>query len=167
MSKKYEVHVDDNFLRLTQVINIFPEKHPYVYFEPVTFALIRPIPRVFWPGKPTNPGYDLPTMVGVRGVSLSHAIIGELYACYGLIAIFIGGWFLGRLGATLNQILIINKGNTKSLVYGLGLMTLFTGLRSMQDLVIISYGLLGWIVIAMFLSRRPKKTAIIFSRHQD
>jgi hypothetical protein len=27
-------------------------------------------------------------------------------------------------------------------------MVLFAGLRSMQDLVIMSYGLLGWVVIA-------------------
>ena len=43
------------------------------------------------------------------------------------------------------------QGPDKSIVYSIGLLVLFAGLRSMQDLVIMSYGLFGWIVIARLL----------------
>ena len=65
------LHVDDNFLRLAQVTLWFPDVHPYVGLQPVTFALVRPVPRVFWPDKPLDPGYDLARMVGLKATSLS------------------------------------------------------------------------------------------------
>ena len=51
------LHVDDNFLRLSQVIQIVPAEHDYVYFQQLVFTVVRPVPRVFWPGKPVDPGF--------------------------------------------------------------------------------------------------------------
>ena len=156
------LHVDDNFLRLTQIVKIFPQGHQYVYFEPVVFALVRPVPRAFWQGKPIDPGYDLPSLIGRSGkTSLSQSIIGELYACYGLIAVFLGGWFLGRIASMWNRILDYSYGNSKPLFYGLGVMTMFTAIRSMQDLIIMSYGVLGWIVISAYLLPKYKNNISI------
>ena len=55
------LHVDDNFLRLAQVIQLVPAQHDYVYFQQLIFTAVRPVPRVFWPGKPVDPGFDLPS----------------------------------------------------------------------------------------------------------
>ena len=55
------LHVDDNFLRLAQVIQLVPAQHDYVYLQQLIFTAVRPVPRVFWPGKPIDPGFDLPT----------------------------------------------------------------------------------------------------------
>src|SRR5262249_47428212 len=88
------VRVDDNFLRLSQIVEFFPDVHPYVNLQPIIFALIRPVPRAIWPGKPIDPGYDLTELVGLRGVSLTHSIVGELYAMHGLFAVFLGGFVL-------------------------------------------------------------------------
>ncbi|MFT8011763.1 hypothetical protein ACMYLX_23145, partial [Salmonella enterica subsp. enterica serovar Enteritidis] len=41
------LHVDDNYLRLAQTIQLVPAQHGYVYSKQVVFALIRPVPRVF------------------------------------------------------------------------------------------------------------------------
>ena len=43
------LHVDDNYLRLAQVIEIVPAEHPYVNFQQLWFTIVRPVPRVFWP----------------------------------------------------------------------------------------------------------------------
>ena len=80
------LHVDDNFLRLAQVIELVPAEYPYLQFGQVWFTIIRPIPRVLWPGKPVDPGFDLPTALGMKGVSLSMSIIGEWYLSFGWIA---------------------------------------------------------------------------------
>jgi len=150
------LHVDDNFLRLGQVIQIFPRSVDYAGIEPIIYVLVRPIPRALWPGKPVSPGYNLTMLVGMSGISLSSSIVGELYAIYGLIAVLVGGVILGRLAATLNRIYTDSHGNGRALVFSIGLMILFVSLRSMQDLVIMSYGLLAWIVIASFVQRRQK-----------
>ena len=153
------LRVDDNFYRLTQIIQFIPDVQPYVYHRAVAYALIRPVPRVFWAGKPTTPGYDLPELNGMKGVSLTTSIIGELYASYGLLAVFIGALMLGRLARMWSRIEELPASVSGALTYSLGLMAMFAGLRSMQDLVIMSYGLLGWFVISYLVALRGQRKA--------
>jgi hypothetical protein len=138
------LHVDDNFLRLSQVIQIVPAEHPHVGFQQVWFTIVRPVPRVFWPGKPVDPGFDLPAIVGMKGVSLSTSIIGEWYLSYGWVAVMFGGWLHGRLARTTNTLRERAELHTNPIVYGLAVMVLVSGMRSMQDLVIMSYALVAW-----------------------
>ena len=138
------LHVDDNYLRLAQVIQIVPAEHPYVQHQQLWFTLVRPVPRVFWPGKPVDAGFDLPSIVGMKGVSLSTSIIGEWYLAYGWTAIIFGGWLHGRLARTINQLREVDEYRTNPIVYGLAVMVLVSGMRSMQDLVIMSYALVAW-----------------------
>jgi len=137
-------HVDDNFLRLGQVIELVPAEHPHVNFRQITFTLVRPVPRVFWPNKPVDPGFDLPTAVGLKGVSLSMSIIGEWYLSFGWFGIIIGGWLHGRLARTANVLREnpLYRGNP--IVYGLAVMVLVSGMRSMLELVLMSYALVAW-----------------------
>jgi hypothetical protein len=150
------VHVDDNFLQLSQIIHFIPNVQPYVDLQPLAYALSLPIPRALWPGKPSDPGYDLPELLGWSGVSLSTSIVGELYAMHGLLVVFLGGLVFGRIANMWNKVLAV-PGMGKSMIYGFGAMVLFAGLRSMQDLVIMSYGLLAWLVIARLLRRARGK----------
>ena len=150
--EKPELHishwgVDDNFNRLSQIITIFPDYHPYVYHRPILHALTLPIPRVVWPDKPTDPGFDLAKLVGLSGVSLSSSIIGELYASFGFLAVLLGGLVMGRLAGMWNKVLSV-VGDSKALMFGLGLMVLFAGLRSVQSLVLTSYMVLGWLAVS-------------------
>ena len=148
-------HVDDNFLRLSQVITIFPNLHPYVYHEPLYHAVTLPIPRVFWPGKPINGGFDLASLVGQMGVTLTSSIVGELYASFGLLAVFLGGLLMGRLAGMWNKVLLL-RGDSKALIFGLGLMVVFAGVRSVQELVLMSYIVLGWLALSRIISGPPR-----------
>jgi oligosaccharide repeat unit polymerase len=138
------LHVDDNYLRLAQVIEIVPAEQPYVGFKQLWFTIVRPVPRVFWPGKPVDPGFDLPSIVGLRGVSLSTSIIGEWYLSWGWLAVIFGGWLHGRLARTANTLREHEEYRTNPIVYGLAVMVLVAGMRSMQDLIIMSYALVAW-----------------------
>lgn len=138
------LHVDDNFLRLAQVIEIVPQEHPHVNFRQVWFTLVRPVPRVLWPNKPIDPGFDLPTIVGLKGLSLSMSIIGEWYLSYGWLAVIFGGWLHGRLAQTLNILRLDKQFHTNPIVYGLAVMVLVAGMRSMLELVLMSYALVAW-----------------------
>jgi len=157
------LHVDDNFLRLSQTTALFPDITPYVGLQSLAYVLVRPIPRVFWPDKPVDAGYDLPALInlqGSKGTSLTHSIVGELYAMYGLVAVFLGGLFFGRLARMWNKILDVSGGNVKTLMYGLGIMILFVSMRSMQEFVIMSYGLFGWIVVARMIRSRKTNRSV-------
>ncbi len=147
------LHVDDNFLRLSQVIQLVPSEHPHVGFQQLWFTAVRPIPRVFWPGKPLDPGFDLPTIVGMKGVSLSTSIIGEWYLSFGWIAVVFGAWLHGRLARTANTLRETAEFRTNPIVYGLAVMVLVSGMRSMLELVLMSYALVAWFV-AIKLTRQ-------------
>ncbi len=149
------LHVDDNFLRLAQVIEIVPDQHRYVGSNMVVYALVRPIPRVFWPSKPVDAGFDLSQQVGLKGVSLSMSIIGEWYIGWGWIAIVIGGWLHGRLAKAANTLRAQGIASRNPIVYGLAVMVLVAGLRSMLDLIIMSYALVAWWGVNRLLAPKP------------
>ncbi len=145
------LHVDDNFLRLAQIIQLVPGQHDYVYFQQLIFTAVRPVPRVFWPGKPIDPGFDLPTEVGMKGLSLSTSIIGEWYLSYGWIAVLLGAYLHGRLARSANE---LRQSTANPIVFALAVMVLVSGMRSMQDLVIMSYALVAWWGVNRLSARR-------------
>ncbi|MDP2318328.1 MAG: oligosaccharide repeat unit polymerase [Acidobacteriota bacterium] len=152
------LHIDDNFLRLAQIIDLVPSKRPYVGSQQVVFTLVRPVPRVFWPGKPVNPGFDLPTEVGMRGVSLSSSIVGEWYLSLGWIAVVFGGWLHGRLASVTNSLRDLGNQVGNPIVYSLSVMVLIAGLRSMQELVLMSYALVAWWAASRIMTPKPLPT---------
>ncbi|MEO8681605.1 MAG: O-antigen polymerase, partial [Vicinamibacterales bacterium] len=153
------VHVDDNFLRLAQIIQMVPSRHDYVYLRQIVFTLVRPIPRVFWAGKPVDAGFDLPSEVGMKGVSLSSSIVGEWYLAWGWAAIIFGGWFHGRLAGTASTLRDVGISAKNPIVYALAVMVLVAGQRSMQDLIIMSYALVAWWGVNRLVSPRTVVTA--------
>jgi oligosaccharide repeat unit polymerase len=153
------LHVDDNYLRLAQTISLIPSAHDYVYSKQVVFALIRPVPRVFWPGKPIDPGFDLPALLGMEGVSLSSSIIGEWYISYGWLAVIVGAWIHGRLALTANKLREIGKLGANPIVFALSIMILVSGMRSMQDLIIMTYAIFAWVGVNRLVGTRALGTA--------
>lgn len=140
------IRVDDNFLRLAQSIHLVPDVHPYVWHEYAFFALIRPIPRALWPGKPKAPSFRVHDYIQI-GASLSSSVVGELYVSGGLIAVLFGGWLYGRLGVWGQTLLAPPRTMPRNILYGAWLMALFAGCRSMQDLVMMSYVVIALVVI--------------------
>jgi hypothetical protein len=140
---------------LTQIIHLFPKSVEYVGSQPIVFALIRPVPRALWPEKPIDPGYSLPALVGVTGASLSSSMLGELYASWGLFAVFIGGMFMGVLAKFWSAVDATGT-NNGSFLYALGAMVLFASIRSLQDLIILSYTIVAWVSISSIFAHRKK-----------
>lgn len=152
------LHVDDNFLRLSQVIQIVPAERDHIGFQQIWFTVIRPVPRVFWPNKPIDPGFDLPSIVGLKGVSLSLSIIGEWYLSFGWIGVALGGWLHGRLARTANRLREEEQYRTNPIVYGLAVMILVAGMRSMIELVLMSYALVAWFAANRLARQRAVAT---------
>jgi hypothetical protein len=143
---------------LSQVIEIVPADHPHVGLQQLWFTAVRPVPRVFWPGKPVDPGFDLPSIVGLKGVSLSTSIIGEWYLSFGWIAVVFGGWLHGRLARTANVLRDDPQYRANPIVYGLSVMVLVCGMRSMLELVLMSYALVAWWAANRFTRSRAIAT---------
>jgi hypothetical protein len=142
------LRVDDNFYRLCQIIQLIPESYPFVYQKYLVYVVVRPVPRVFWPDKPVDPGFDLPTALGVQGVSYSYSVIGELYMSLGFIGIAMGGWFYGRVASTASGLLARSQTQGALVIYSIVVMALFSGMRSILDLILVSYVVLAWVALS-------------------
>jgi hypothetical protein len=149
-----EVRVDDNFLRLAQIIDRIPVQYPHAGAQYLIWVFSRPIPRAIWPGKPLGPGFDVAQMVGAKGVSLTSTVVGESYASNGLFMIIIVGTMFGILAGTLNKMLHESMGVLGVALYSIGALALVGGVRSLPDLIIFSYAFLGLLVMYRFFIER-------------
>ena len=147
------LHVDDNLYRFCQIIQLIPQTHAFVHHRYVIWVLVRPIPRVLWPGKPTDPGFDLSAALGREGVSYACSAIGEFYMSAGLLGIALGGWLYGRLSGVATGLLTQKATFGSYVVYSALMMSLFAGVRSMLELVLISYVVLAWVGLSSLATR--------------
>jgi hypothetical protein len=144
------IRVDDNFYRVANIAMNVPDKHEWIYFDYLYYVIIRPIPRVFWPEKPIDPGYAI-TLMSEGGTLLSCTILGELWMSWGYAALAIGGWLLGR-AARLNFAFYRSaSGSLAPLFYGYMTMWLFVGYRSLLEIVLFTYPLMMWMGIAWLM----------------
>ncbi|HEX6044886.1 MAG TPA: hypothetical protein VFZ22_10390 [Pyrinomonadaceae bacterium] len=154
------LRVDDNFYRLCQIIQLIPQSYGYVYHQYVVYVIVRPVPRVFWPGKPVDPGFDLPTALGVEGVSYSYSVIGELYMSLGLLGVALGGWFYGRVAAMASGLLKRSTTQGALVIYSIVVMALFSGMRSILELILVSYVVLAWVGLSqLFIKLRRARAS--------
>ncbi len=58
------VFVDYNLQSIAEVSGFFPETHSYLGFEIPYLAIIRPIPRFLWPGKPEGMSVRIEDIMG-------------------------------------------------------------------------------------------------------
>jgi len=152
-SMKEGVRVDDNFIRLTQIVEIIPKEASHTGFSWVLWVLVRPVPRVFWPGKPMDPGFDLPQHIGREGASLTSSIVGESYMAFGFLGCLIVGICYGMVGRSFKRMLDGNKTFSGLIIYTAGLLALFVGLRSGIELMLFSYVILAWIVASRYMRK--------------
>lgn len=156
--EEQHLRVDDNFYRLCQIIQLIPESYGYVYHKYLIYVIVRPVPRVFWPGKPVDAGFDLPTALGVEGVSYSYSVIGELYMSLGFIGIALGGWFYGRVASMASGLLARCTTQGALVIYSIVVMALFSGMRSILELILVSYVVLAWVSLShLFIKLRHAK----------
>lgn len=146
------IHIDDNMLRLAQSIMYVPDRFDYVYHKAIWQILVRPIPRVFWPNKPTDAGFKLYEIINT-GASLSTTIIGEFWISWGYFAVVLGGWFYGRLATLSSPLFEIQPETLGPMFYGYMTMTLFVGYRSLVEVILFSYALMGWWLATWVISK--------------
>ena len=153
--EEQHLRVDDNFYRLCQIIQLIPDSYPFVYQKYLVYVIVRPVPRVFWPGKPVDPGFDLPTALDIQGVSYSYSVIGELYMSLGFIGVALGGWFYGRVASFASGLLARCATQGALVIYSVMVMALFSGMRSILELILLSYVVLAWVGLShLFINLR-------------
>ncbi len=127
------VFVDDNLLSITKIVGFFPEQNGgrYLGFEIPYLAIIRPIPRAIWPGKPTGLSVNLEeSLFGLKGLTISCTFVGEGYMSGGLIAVFAQGIVLGLLAGWWSRLASARNSELGILIYSSGFFAVVITMRS-------------------------------------
>lgn len=162
--REESLFIDYNLFSICQLINVFPKKQEYLGLEVPYLALIRPIPRALWKGKPEGMSVTIEDAVGAEGITVAASMIGEAYMSGGLFAVFITSLFFGfatgwwsHLASTRNSelgILIYASGFFAAVISMRSLFAFTTALLPTAAAVIASYYLIKH--LRNRLSARPR-----------
>jgi len=150
------VHVDMNLFVISQLVATFPKQHPYLGFEVPYLAIIRPIPRALWPGKPEGMSMSLEQAAGAdsEGWTVAASFVGEAYVAGGMVAVLITGLFFGCGTAWWSRLASSKNSELGILIYASGF---FAAAISMRSLFVFTTALLPTIAAifgARFLLQR-------------
>ena len=151
------VRVDNNFHYLVRTVDLIPEFKDYTGWKAIIFWAARPIPRLFWPDKPITPGLSLPYEFNEywsAGFTITISAIGDWYLAFGAWSVALAALLMGFLGGKL---VLVWFGPTvrQKLLYSLGLMWLFIGLRNYLELILMSYPILALYVLGKLSTPQP------------
>lgn len=132
MSTHSSVFVDANLLAISVLTQYFPKQNQdrYLGFEIPYLALIRPIPRALWPGKPTGMSISIENVFKVKGVTIAATFVGEAYMSGGLFAVLLEGMVLGILATFWNRFSAQKNSELGLLVYSSGFFAVTITMRS-------------------------------------
>jgi oligosaccharide repeat unit polymerase len=150
--------VDNNLYAISRVVEFFPEHHAYTGFEIPYLALIHPIPRVLWPGKPEGMSVSVEDIFAAKGYTVATSVVGEEYIMHGFLAIFLMSIFFGACCAWWNLLASPRNSEYGVLVYASGFFSAVITMRSMNwfstALLPTAAGLVvGW----LFLRKKKRK----------
>lgn len=153
---KKTLYVDYNLFSICKLADFFPRTHEYLGFEIPYQALIRPIPRAVWPGKPTGLSMSIEDAMNMEGLTISASFAGEAYMSGGSFAVFglalLLGGFMGWWGALYSP----SNSEIGHLVYASGF---FAAVISMRSLFVFTTALLPT-VAAIVISTLVVRTLI-------
>jgi hypothetical protein len=129
---EHSFFVDYNLLMLNQLTEQIPRTHQFLGWEVPYLALIRPIPRAMWPGKPEGMSV---TFEGIAGASESTTkaatFIGEAYLAAGTFGVILASAFFGALTAWWGRLTAALASEFGVLIYASGFFAIIISMRSL------------------------------------
>jgi hypothetical protein len=124
--------VDYNLLMISQITEQIPRTHEFLGWEVPYLALIRPIPRAIWPGKPEGMSKTFEEIAGVSNTTTKSAtFVGEAYLAAGTVGVILGSAFFGALTAWWGRLSAALTSEFGVLVYASGFFAIIISMRSM------------------------------------
>jgi hypothetical protein len=128
--------IDQNIVNISHLIEVFPDSFEFLGFEIPFNALIRPIPRVLWPGKPEGLSISIETALGAGpSVTLSCTFVGEAYMAGGFLAVLFISLLFGMAAELWNRVGSNSNRQFGQLLYVSGFLCAAIGMRSMLSMV--------------------------------
>ncbi len=152
--------VDANLLNMALVMDAIPSRHDFTGWDIPYNALIRPIPRAIWSGKPEGLKVGIEEAAGVEGLTLSITFAGEAYMSAGVVGVVIAGIFFGTLCGFWNSLFRGRWDSFSRLVYAAGFFPAAISMRSLFSFSTAILPIFGLLAISAVLRRTQGQPAI-------
>ncbi|MCS3754363.1 hypothetical protein GGP79_002327 [Salinibacter ruber] len=164
LESKSGLFIDYNLQNISRLTEVFPEPYGYVGWEVPYWALVRPIPRALWPGKPKGLSTGIEEALGAEGLTLSTTFVGEAYMAGGTVGVVLIAMVLGMLSSWWTQHLERRNSDLGILVYASGFFAIAIGMRSMfwvttGMLPAVAAVVIGTILLRRYTASRPQRAA--------
>lgn len=127
--------VDLNIVNISNLTAVFPDLYGYLGLEIPFNALIRPIPRFLWPGKPEGLSITIESALGVGSyMTLSCTFVGEAYMSGGFVGVAIFSILFGAAAEAWNRIGRNVNSQFAQVLYASGFLCAAVGMRSMLSM---------------------------------
>lgn len=152
------MHVDMNLYVISTLVATFPKQHPYLGLEVPYLAIIRPIPRAIWPGKPEGMSYSMEEASGGDSAAwtVAASFVGEAYMAGGMFGVLLTGLFFGAGTAWWSRLATEKNSELGILIYASGF---FAAAISMRSLFVFTTALLPTIAAIIGVRMLLKKVA--------
>lgn len=143
--------VDYNLYSICRLVEVFPKRHDYLGLEIPYLALIRPVPRALWQGKPEGMSTTMEEAMGVEGLTVAASFAGEAYMSGGHFAVLVIGLMFGAAFGWWCYLASPRNSEIGILIYASGF---FAAVISMRSLLVFTTALLptiAGITIATYL----------------
>lgn len=159
-TREQGLFIDYNLYAICRITEVFPKSHAYLGAEIPLLAVVRPIPRAIWKGKPEGLTVSLEETLGVEGLTVSASFIGEAYMSGGILMVFLTGLFFGYLTGWWGHFASPRNSDLGILIYASGF---FATVISMRSLFVFTTAILPTVVgftFGSWLLRRLRERRI-------
>ena len=149
------LYIDLDIVNISRLTSKFPDVYDYLGLEIPMNALIRPVPRVLWPGKPTGLSVPIETALGYfgEGLTVSCTYVGEAYMAGGLLAVLIISLLFGAAAEAWNRVGLSSNQQFDQIVYVSGFLCAAIAMRSMLSMAPLMLPTIAlWIFGKLWLS---------------
>lgn len=154
-STRDTIAVDYNLNTMGPLVDALPANHPFLGMEVITWALVRPIPRVFLPGKPEGLSVSIEDILGAgKGYTVAVTYLGESYMMAGWFGVIGVSLFFGSLAAWWNRMAMKQQSDYALVVYALGFFAAGITMRSLFWLTTAILPVIALIVFRKFVFSR-------------
>jgi oligosaccharide repeat unit polymerase len=131
------LYIDHSIVNLSNLTNVFPDAVGYLGLEIPYQALIKPIPRVLWTGKPEGLSTSIETALGVadNATTLSVTFVGEAYMAFGLVGVIVASLLFGVAAALWNRVGQEVDSSFSQILYASGFLCAAMAMRSLLTMV--------------------------------
>jgi hypothetical protein len=123
--------IDYNLYSVCRIVEIFPDPQRYLGWEVPYLAIVRPVPRAVWPGKPEGLSFSLEEALGAEGYTVSASFVGESYMSHGFPAVFLAGIIFGAIMGWWSHLASSRNSELGILIYASGFLAAVISMRSL------------------------------------